>query len=122
MFQLNFLISYFQENDDVDIFVQHKLTRVLIASDEIIIIVEGVLLCKLESNQLAEAVVSFLSTYYLLDVSYPANWEIPLTMLQFIILGDFQAPTHIVTSVNENWKQFQNLVFQYHSLCLWRDA
>ena len=55
----------------MDIFVQHKLTRVLIASDEIIIIVEGVLMCKLESHQLAEAVVSFLSTYYLLDVSYP---------------------------------------------------
>lgn len=97
-----------KENDDIDLFVQHKETRLLIASDEIVIIVEGVLLTKLEPGQLAEAVVAFLSIYYLLDVSYPSNWEMSLIILQFLIFGDFQAPPHIVTSVNENWKQLQD--------------
>ena len=99
----------FKESDDLDIFITHKETRVLISTDEICIVVEGVLLTKLGREQLAEAVVTFLAHYYLLDVGYPPQWELPLTILQFLSFGDLQAPPHIMSTVNDNWKQENKL-------------
>ena len=83
----NILKVLFKENDDLN---------------EIAIVVEGVLMT---TDQLAEAVVIFLAHCYLLDVCYPPQWEISLTLLQFLSFGDLQAPFHIMSTVHDNWKQ-----------------
>lgn len=105
----NILNVLFKENDDLNIFLTHKETRVIVTKDEIAIVVEGVLMT---TDQLAEAVVIFLAHCYLLDVCYPPQWEISLTLLQFLSFGDLQAPFHIMSTVHDNWKQ---LVFNGNS-------
>ena len=100
-----------KESDSLNIFITHKETRVLMSPDEIVIVVEGVLMTNLGREQLADTVVTFLAHYYLLDVGYYPQWELFLTILQFLSFGDLQAPLTLCRLSTTIGNSYKTLVF-----------
>lgn len=56
---------------------------------------------------MAEAVVAFLASFYLLDFDYPKQHELGLAVLQVLIFKDYQVPTDISVTCSGMLKAYK---------------
>uniref|UniRef100_A0A7M5XP30 Uncharacterized protein n=2 Tax=Clytia hemisphaerica TaxID=252671 RepID=A0A7M5XP30_9CNID len=61
-------------------------------------------------ENISRAIVALVATFYMLNVDYPQELELCLTILQFLLFKDFQAPASILNQANEHWKCFQDYI------------
>ncbi|XP_066912902.1 uncharacterized protein [Clytia hemisphaerica] len=61
-------------------------------------------------ENISRAIVALVATFYMLNVDYPQELELCLTILQFLLFEDFQAPASILNQANEHWKCFQDYI------------
>jgi hypothetical protein len=54
-----------------------------------------------------KAFVAYMSVFYVADLDYPKQLELPLTILQYIIFKDKKTPADIVTQIDLVWKEYQ---------------
>jgi len=62
-------------------------------------------------ENISRAIVALVATFYMLNVDYPQELELCLTILQFLLFEDFQAPASILNQANEHWKCFQDYFY-----------
>lgn len=71
------------------------------------VIVGKRILLKVEAEKFLEAVVAFLSSFYLLDFDYPTQNEIGMTILQVFVFNDNRIPEDITIPVNGMLKAYR---------------
>ena len=68
----------------------------LLFTDETVYVIVGkIILLQVSMECLAEAVVAFIGTFYLMDFDYPKQHEYGLLMLQAIVFMDERVPSDV---------------------------
>jgi len=70
------------------------------------ILINGSIVCELEMEELTKAIVAYISMFYVINIDYPKEFEIPLTILQFIVIGNNETPLDILKSVQGAWSTY----------------
>lgn len=79
----------------------------LIDQEMVYVIIGKIILLQRSIEDMAEAVVGFVASFYLLDFDYPQQHEFGLVMLQRIIFEDETVPRDIAIIFEGMVKAFQ---------------
>ena len=66
------------------------------------------ILAKANVKEIAQVVVAFLATFYLLDFDYPRNYEIGLSIMQYYVFEDKHVPNDIAVTFNNVIETYQS--------------
>ena len=64
-------------------------------------------LCIFKKNEMVKAVVTFIACFYLMDLDYPAEWLVSLSVLQKLIFGDEKFHPDGETEIAKELAEFQ---------------
>ena len=96
--------SFLKACEDPNVWISKKgngnLPNLLVDKNSVYCIVGKRILFKTEVENLAEAVVGFMATFYLFDYEYPKSTEMAMNVLQVLIFLDTEIPEYIAGPVN----------------------
>ncbi|XP_071949134.1 uncharacterized protein [Antedon mediterranea] len=96
------LVDNLKDHEDPETWASRRSGNVpvlLLTKEMSYIVVGRAIVATMEITKLDEALVTFLATFYLLDIDYPKAQEVGLTILQQLVLGDTSTPVHLAKAV-----------------------
>ena len=88
-----------------------NVPALVLYTDTCYLITGKVIVSKIDGSKMDEALLALLATFYLLDLDYPRNLEIGLSILQNFIFGDQNVPEDISQSFQSalsSYQEFKN--------------
>ena len=63
-----------------------------------------------QEDQMMEAVIAFVASFYLIDMNYPEAWIVSLSILQRIIFQDTAVHPDHAEEVSKAWKDLDKYI------------
>ena len=79
---------------------------------EAIIFIGDNIVTRVAEGQMDLAVIAYMAVHYLLDMDYPPSYDVPLTILQYLIFEDQKTPADILKYTDQAWKEFCNFKYK----------
>ena len=76
------------------------------------LLIDGVMVSKLSVLLMKEAIITFLAFFYLLDIPYTKQLEIPITILQSVVFADTTTTGDLLPVANKYWGEYQEFINQ----------
>ena len=83
-----------------------KYPVLLVDKEQITLLIGKTIYCRIDRANIDEAIVTYIASYYLLDIDYPKDAEISLTIIQWLLFEHLMAPKDILNEANELYQQF----------------
>ena len=83
----------------------------LITTSEVLLVVGKIIVSSLERFNVKEALLGLIGLFYLFDVDYPAEHELGLTMLHYLVFCDKSVPSVLIKPFNTllaDYSKFKN--------------
>ena len=63
-----------------------------------------------QANKMCRAFSAFLALHYVMDLDYRKEWEIALTIMQYVVYKDKQTPKDLIPTVDKIWQEYCNYI------------
>ena len=83
----------------------------LIDSTSCYLVCHNQIFCSVNKEDIAEAVLTLIGMFYLLDIDYPKQHEVGLTMMQNLLFGDTSSPGDLINTISSlmaDYTKFKN--------------
>ncbi len=84
---------------------------ILLTTSEVLLVAGKIIVSRLERTKIDEALLALIGLFYLLDVDYPPEHELSLTILHYLVFGDKAVPSALVKPFNAvlaDYTKFKN--------------
>ena len=83
----------------------------LIDSTSCYLVCHNHIFCTIKKENIAEAILTLIGMFYLLDIDYPKQHEVGLTMMQNLFFDDTSTPGDLIDTISSlmaDYTKFKN--------------
>ncbi len=98
-----------QDNEDPDDWRRKRQSYapgLIVTRSGAVIIIGKEILAILNEDEMLKAVTAFIACFYLVDLDYPSNWQLSLSILQRVIFKDIKVHPDVKNDVVKAMEEF----------------